>query len=213
VLNRKSETQYTEPQLTTGDKDLVNWFFLRLETSYGQKFWTQFSDEKTVLLTKREFAGRITKHSREDLHTAIELMKERRENGDKDFEWPDIPKILGLLSNRISPSGHNSSAYLSFDDPRHPSYEVYRPRLESDEIKSKRKEKAKSALSGLKGMFQMTTEEIVNRINQAGSRNELRVELDEIQAAIAKEKCDFDEQGWDSIKSAAESKKLELGIE
>ena len=62
-------------------------------------------------------------------------------------------------------------------------------------------------------MFQMTTEEIVNRINQAGSRNELRIELDEIQSAIAKEKCDFDEQGWDSIKSAAESKKLELGIE
>ena len=108
---------------------------------------------------------------------------------------------------------HKSAAHIAFNDPTHPSYEIYKPRLESDEIKSKRKEKAKSALSGLKGMFQMTTEEIVNRINQAGSRNELRVELDEIQSAIAKEKCDFDEQGWDSIKSAAESKKLELGIE
>ena len=108
---------------------------------------------------------------------------------------------------------HKSAAHIAFDDPRHPSYEVYRPRLESDERKSKIKEKASSALSGLKGMFQLTTEEIVKRIDQANSRNELRVELDEIQAAIAKDKCDFGTEEWSRIEEAAMAKKLELDIE
>jgi hypothetical protein len=112
VLSNASETQSTEPQLTTGDKDLVNWFYLRLETTYGQKFWTQFSDEKTVSLSKREWAVNILKHSREDLHDAIEQVKSLREQGNEDYEWPEIPKILGLLNNRISPTGMNSGAYI-----------------------------------------------------------------------------------------------------
>jgi len=113
-INNSSDKPSTGPQLTTGDKDLVNWFFLRLETSYGRKFWTEFSDEKTVLLTKREWAGRILEYSRDDLHYAIEKMKVERENGNDDFKWPDIANILGLLNNRISPTGHNSAAYIEW---------------------------------------------------------------------------------------------------
>ena len=57
TLSNVSETQSTAPQLTTGDRDIVNCFFLRLENNYGTKFWAQFSDEKTVLLAKREWAN------------------------------------------------------------------------------------------------------------------------------------------------------------
>ena len=105
-----------------------------METTYGRQFWTEFSDEKTVLLTKREWAAKILQHSREDLHYAIEQMKSERERGNKDFEWPDIPKILGLLNNRISPDGHNSNAYLEFSDERNTSYQP--KQIESDEKKS-----------------------------------------------------------------------------
>ena len=151
--SNESETQSTEQQLTTGEKALVNWFFLRLETNYGQKFWTQFSDEKTVLLTKREWARNIIKYSRDDLHEAIEIAKREREQGNQDFEWPDIPKILGLLTNRISPDGTNSSAYLSLNDPRHPSFQ--QKRIESDDYRSKRQKAGESELSKMKAMLGM----------------------------------------------------------
>ena len=135
MLSKDSETPSTAPQLTTGEREIVNWFFMRLQTNYGTKFWTQFSDEKTLLLTKREWAENILRYSKEELHHAIEFSKSERERGNDDFEWPDIAKILGSLKHRISPDGNNSSAYIDFKDPKHPSYEA--PRIESDESKSR----------------------------------------------------------------------------
>ena len=174
VLSNPSETQSTEPQLTIGDKDLVNWFFLRLETVYAAKFWSQFSDEKTVLLTKREWAGNITKYTREDLHTAIEFAKSERERGNEEYKWPDIAVILGSLKNRISPDGGNSGAYVMISDPKHPSYQDPK-RIESDSYVSKRKQAGRSALDSMKGMFddegekeipKLSNEEVLNLIEQ-----------------------------------------------
>jgi hypothetical protein len=84
------------------------------------------------------------------LHEAIEKAKEERERGNEEFNWPDIPKILGLLKNRISPDGHNSSAYLSFDDPEHPEHEFYgkRKRIESDDYKTRKRKKGNETISG-----------------------------------------------------------------
>ena len=120
MQSRELETPSTVQQLTTGDKDLVNWFFLRLQTSYLSKFQAQFADDKALFLAKKEWAKQILLYTREELHVAIEKAKEERKAGNKDFDWPDIPRILGLLESKISPNGHNSAAYLSFDDARHP---------------------------------------------------------------------------------------------
>jgi len=144
-------TQSTAQPLTTGDRDLVNYFFLRLETSYGRKFWTEFSDEKTVALTKREWANRISTYSKQDLNEAIELAKDERERGNEEFEWPDIAKILGLLKNRISPTGTNAGAYLEYGTEEHPAYE--RPAIE-DFGKKARTEKARDkTLNKLKDLL------------------------------------------------------------
>ena len=107
------------------------------------------------MLTKREWAAKILEHSREDLHYAIEQMKSERERGNKDFEWPDIPKILGLLNNRISPDGKNSTAYLTFDDPNHPEHKQYSKskRIESASTVSKRKDSGNNHLKNLKDLF------------------------------------------------------------
>ena len=167
TLNSESEAPSTGPQLTTGDRDLVNWFFMRLETNYGSKFWTQFSDEKTVLLTKREWAAQITQHSREELHIAIEGAKKQRTLGNDDFDWPDIAKILGLLVGGIAPRDKkgtgNSDAYLSIHDPRHSTNRDARTeygeskhlRIDGPKYESNRKKAGKSALSAMKGMFKI----------------------------------------------------------
>lgn len=58
------------------------------------------------------------------------------------------------LPETISPDGKNSSAYLSFDDPKHPEYAHYgKKKLESSGYVSKRKEAGRAALSGLRDMF------------------------------------------------------------
>ena len=144
-----------EPELTTGDRSLVNYFFMRLENVYGAQFRTQFSDPNAVSLAKREWSGRIITRTREDLHEAIELVKVERERGNKEFEWPDIPKILGLLNNRISPDGKNAPAYLSFDDPKHPEHKQYSKtkQIEHASTVSKRKQSGNNELNKLKDMF------------------------------------------------------------
>ena len=54
------------------------------------------------------------------------------------------------LPETISPDGKNSSAYLSFDDPKHPEYAHYgKKKLESSGYVSKRKETGNEALRAL----------------------------------------------------------------
>ena len=128
---------------------------MRLENAYGSKFWSQFSDEKTVALTKREWAENIITHTPAELQYAVETAKSERVRGNKEFDWPDIPKILGLLNNRISPDGHNSSAYLSFTDKNHPEYKHYSKakRIENSTTVSQRMKKGNNELKNLKGLF------------------------------------------------------------
>ena len=57
------------------------------------------------------------------------------------------------MPETISPDGVNSSAYLSFDDPKHPSYEAYKPRIESDSYKERKRKAGNSALSNLKDLL------------------------------------------------------------
>jgi hypothetical protein len=46
---------------------------------------------------------------------------------------------------------HQSAAYLSFNDPKHPSYQA--KQIESSQYKSRRKKAARSALDGMKGLL------------------------------------------------------------
>ena len=56
------------------------------------------------------------------------------------------------LPKTISPDGVNSSAYLSFDDPKHPSYEPPK-QLESDSYKERKRKAGNNALSNLKDLL------------------------------------------------------------
>lgn len=155
-LGSESQTQHMGPQLTTGQISLINWFFLRLETNYGSKYWTQFSDKKTLELTKQEWAKNILAYTREELHTAIEKAKELRsqgytENRNAIFDWPDIARILGLLKNQISPDGKNSAAYIRFSSKDHPNYQA--PRLENLTQRQRREKAAADAISQMRSMF------------------------------------------------------------
>jgi hypothetical protein len=143
-------TLLPEQTQTIGEDDrwLINWFFGRLKIVYDVKFSTKYATPNDVALGKREWASMILQHTQADLGNAIELAKERRLKGDDDFDWPDIPKILGLLHNNHS---INSGAYVEFGTPDHPAYK--RPAIE-DMGKKARLDKVKSqTLSNLKDLL------------------------------------------------------------
>lgn len=71
-------------------------FFSRLQLIYGARFATQWPDERTVQLARREWAGQIDQLSWPELETALERAKHRLVDGDGDFYWPDVGRILGL---------------------------------------------------------------------------------------------------------------------
>lgn len=77
----------------------------------------------------------------------------------KDRESPFHPNGAEFrqlcLPETTSPDGKNTSAYLSFDDPKHPEYEHYQKpkRIENKTVISKRKQTGNNALNNLKGML------------------------------------------------------------
>lgn len=80
-------------------------FFNRLRLIYGHRFTLQWSDEKTLRLARREWAGEVDALSWEQLEMALGRAKEKLIEGDEDFYWPDVGRILGLAKTR-HPAAH-----------------------------------------------------------------------------------------------------------
>jgi len=58
------------------------------------------------------------------------------------------------LPETISPDGKNTSAYLTFDDPKHPEHKQFgRKQIESDSMISKKKQSGNNHLKNLKDLF------------------------------------------------------------
>ena len=62
----------------------------------------QWPDEKTIRLARREWAGEVDALSWEQLETALSRAKVKLIEGDGDFYWPDVGRILGLARDRKS---------------------------------------------------------------------------------------------------------------
>jgi len=71
-------------------------FFNRLRLIYGHRFAVQWPDEQTVKLARREWAREIDSLSLEELEKALERAKAKLVEGDGEFYWPDVGRILGL---------------------------------------------------------------------------------------------------------------------
>jgi len=74
-------------------------------------------------------------------------------------QWPpgSVQFRALCLGQFTDKDGNDSSwqlagkAYINFDDPKHPNYQA--KQIESDEIKTKRKDAGQSALNDMKDLF------------------------------------------------------------
>lgn len=101
-LQSRNNSQTPTTRSTTGDrftreqKVKTVLFFNRLQLIYGHRFTVQWPDEQTVKLARREWAREIDSLGMEELEKALERAKVKLVEGDGDFYWPDVGRILGL---------------------------------------------------------------------------------------------------------------------
>ena len=103
----------------------VNKFFALVRVAWGTaKFNSQFGDAEDVKHTKRFYAKRILQWTEDKLAEAVDTAVERRANGDDEFLFPDVAKILGLIgadweSKRLHRPWNSDEALPDLGDGRY----------------------------------------------------------------------------------------------
>lgn len=93
---RNTHTTTGPDPYTDDEKQKTVLFFNRLVLIYGKRFEIQWPDEKTLKKGKKEWAREIGKLSWQEIEQALARAKQRLIDGDGDYYWPDIGRILGL---------------------------------------------------------------------------------------------------------------------
>ena len=110
-LQSRGNSQTPTTQSTTGDrftqeqKAKAVLFFSRLQLIYGHRFTVQWPDEKTIKLARREWAHEIDTLTVDEIEKALQRAKAKLIEGDGDFYWPDVGRILGLARDNRA-AGH-----------------------------------------------------------------------------------------------------------
>lgn len=113
-LQSRDSSQTPTTQSTTGDrftreqKAKAVLFFSRLQLIYGHRFTVQWPDEKTIKLARREWAHEIDTLTVDEIEKALQRAKAKLIEGDGDFYWPDVGRILGLARE------HRAAAHKAF---------------------------------------------------------------------------------------------------
>lgn len=128
---------------------LVGWFFASMRTAWGNaRYNSQFADEDDVKFAMRYWGPRILDFDRVQLARFLELANKEREKGNKEFTFPDIPKILGLAEI----------------DRQHPSHKLYKPEtlLEDKGAKERAKTAGAEALQNMRKTMGIDDEKETN---------------------------------------------------
>lgn len=77
-----------------------------IKTIYGRQFDSQFSDESTLKRAKRLWTKEILALSDESRAKGFEELKQLKIANDKEYQWPDVAKVIGLC-RASRPSAHH----------------------------------------------------------------------------------------------------------
>lgn len=81
-------------------RERINKFFALIRVGWGAaKFNSQFADEEDLKHNKRFYAEQILQYTPEKLAEAVQMGVNLRGQGEEDFLFPDVAKILGLIGS------------------------------------------------------------------------------------------------------------------
>ena len=103
VTSGSTSTSNSDAPRSKEETQATNYLFGLLAIVYGEKKMSvTFPDEMRVA-AKRMYAPLIGKFSREEIDKGVTYVKEQRQKGSPDFEWPNIDRIIGSIkeANRV----------------------------------------------------------------------------------------------------------------
>jgi hypothetical protein len=131
-----SETSSTTSSLTEWELKQVNAFFALIRSAYPRQFDTEFGDVQVLNHAKRFWMRDILDLTQEQMDKGFKDLRKRRVQGDEDFKWPDIGRVIGLCRNAAK------------RDPAHKPF----PKLDRLAPSREAKQVGREALSNLKAM-------------------------------------------------------------
>ena len=123
----------------------MGYFFLRLGNVYGAaKMQSQWPDDQSLQMAKREHGKAIAKYSRNEIHEVFNALHKERQLGNEKFDWPNIDAIIGLISREREMTGSWGTG----------AHRLWRPeKLINQGTKENRDRAARKALAEMKEMF------------------------------------------------------------
>tara|TARA_R110002074_G_C12041904_1_gene618707 strand:- start:89 stop:538 length:450 start_codon:yes stop_codon:yes gene_type:complete len=103
VTSGSTSTSNSDAPRSKEETQATNYLFGLLAIVYGEKKMSiTFPDEMRVA-AKRMYAPLIGKFSREEIDKGVTYVKEQRQKGSAEFEWPNIDRIIGSIkeANRV----------------------------------------------------------------------------------------------------------------
>jgi len=103
VASGSTSTSSSDVPRGKEETQATNYLFGLLAVVYGEKKMSvTFPDEMRVA-AKRMYAPLIGKFTREQIDKGVTYVKEERQKGNAEFEWPNIDRIIGSIkeANRV----------------------------------------------------------------------------------------------------------------
>jgi hypothetical protein len=81
----------------------TNYLFGLLAVVFGEKKMSVTYPDDMRVAAKRMYAPQIGKFSKDEIDKGVTWLKEERQKGNADFEWPNVDRIIGSITeaNRV----------------------------------------------------------------------------------------------------------------
>lgn len=81
----------------------TNYLFGLLAVVFGEKKMSVTYPDDMRVAAKRMYAPLIGKLSREEIDKGVTWLKQERQKGNPDFDWPNVDRIIGAIkeANRV----------------------------------------------------------------------------------------------------------------
>ena len=156
VADKRSQSELkqisTSSERKEASRDLTEKVWPKLQAMYGYKFTSQFGEMPDSTWASC-LMGITPRQIADGLNNCLEMHPEWPP-GAAQFRAACLGKFMDAEGNDSSWS-HNSMAYMSFDDEKHPEHKQYSKakRIEHASTVSKRKQSGNNELNKLKDMF------------------------------------------------------------
>ena len=116
ITQQSTQHSQTQQRQSISDHEIqaTGYLYLELAKIYGRKFTSAFPDELSIKESKRTWYQQIGEFSREQIDEGLAKLKTERIKGN--YEWCDVPDIIGLIKGGNDDWQHKGLAYKKFED-------------------------------------------------------------------------------------------------